>query len=120
MTDNPITASVTALAEQAEELHVRAMTVDKKLVSHEGDTAALGEEFTKLCDAENHAREQAIMAPARNWGEIGVKLELVLLHAGVLPHAIRPDDLGDSKSIEHMLAEGIRQVLRDTARLSVG
>ena len=29
-----------------------------------------------------------------------------------------PDDLDDAKSIEHMLAEGIRQVLRDTVRLA--
>jgi hypothetical protein len=72
---------------------------------------------TVLCEAENRTRQLAITTPAACWGEIGIKLEQVLTNAGVLAHAIRPDDLADYKSVEHMLAEGIRQVLRDTARL---
>ena len=114
-TDAP--GEVTALAKTAGELGARAHEADKKCVSHEGDTEALSKEVTVLCEAETRTRQLAIMEPAACWGEIGIKLEQVLTNAGVLAHAIRPDDLADYKSVEHMLAEGIRQVLRDTARL---
>ena len=114
----PPPGEVTALANQAEEFRARANEADKQYVSNQGDTEALGKEVTTLCESESRTRHLAIMEPAVCWGEIGIKLEQVLTNAGVLAHAHRPDDLDDAKSIEHMLAEGIRQVLRDTVRLA--